>query len=200
MKNKFLLAAMLLPLCLHAQWRHDLKVDVFQGFLSTAILHYEVSKSNHFGVEFGLGHRWSEIAVNTIPSTNTYARFDQNIGVASLAARFYPSKRAQTDRFYIGAYLWEEYLLKQESGYKEAFLETFGFEPANNRNLRTALGGSLGFKRVYKNRILIEIGFRMDANLAAIIGKGDDAVLDISGYVEGRVGYRFGKERVVVPE
>lgn len=199
MKNTFLLAGVLLPLCLHAQMRHDLKVDLFQVFLSNAVLHYELSQGKYFGVEIGLGYGWSDTYVMSAIPDAPNALFNQSIGVASLAARFYPSKKANADRFYIGAYLWQDYLLKRETGYKEAFLETYGFEPMIDRNLRTALGGSLGFKRVYKNRILVEIGTRMDVNPPAINGRGDDNVL-ISGYVEGRVGYRFGKERVVVPE
>jgi|GEM_PF-5374984 len=199
MKNTFLLAGVLLPLCLHAQMRHDLKVDLFQVFLSNAVLQYELSQGNHFGVEIGLGYGWSDTYVMSAIPDAPYALFDQIIGVASFGARFYPSKKANADRFYVGAQLRQDYLLKRETGYKDAFLETYGFEPIIDRNLRTVLGGSMGFKRVYKNRILVEIGTRMDAILAAINDRGDDGVY-ISWYVEGRVGYRFGKERVVVPE
>ncbi len=197
MKKICLFAFLLSSNLAFGQMRHEIKLDVLQGLLRSAFVSYEIAPTKHFGVEIGLGHRWDKIGFFApVSSESKYQSFDRNNGQILLAAKFYPSKRANGDRWFLGGYFIEEYELNRDPKYDQAYLEAFGTPSSSNRNVRSGLGATTGFKRVYKNRIIIELGMAFDVDVAGLVAKKDEVNFELSGMFNFKVGYRFSGPKV----
>ena len=86
MKNNLFFALFFFPTLLFSQSRHDLKIDLFQGFLRTAILSSESTPSKLFGIELGVVHEWGIVGCFTGASSsdNDYQLFPHYVVHVSL--------------------------------------------------------------------------------------------------------------------
>lgn len=193
MKNNLFFALLLAPTLLFSQARHDLKIDLFQGFLRTANLSYEATPTKHFGIELGVGHEWGAVGFfsGTSPNAEEYQTYAQNVGQVSLMGKYYPSKRANGDRWFYGGYINEKFELKRDADYAVEYEKKFGSAPQYKQSIWTGLGATIGFKRVYHSRLIIELGFSSEINLAALLASKDERVLDFGGSFQMKVGYRI---------
>jgi hypothetical protein len=71
----------------------------------------------------------------------------------------------------------------------------YGTEPQNSQNLWSGLGGSVGYKKVFKNRLLLELGFSADLNLAAWFSTKAKRTYDFGGTIQAKVGYRIANPK-----
>jgi len=198
MKNNLLIVLLFSPILAFSQARHDLKVDLIQGFLRTANLSYEVTPSKHFGVELGFGYEWGKVGfiTGTSPIEGEYQSYGQNVGHVSIMGKYYPSKRANGDRWFYGGYFNEKFEIKRDPDYEIDYEKTFGRKPQNKQSLWSGLGATVGFKRVYQSRLIIELGFSTEFNVAALLASKDERTLDLGGNIQLKVGYRISAPKV----
>ena len=193
MKNNLLIALLFSPVLAFSQARHDLKVDLIQGFLRTANLSYEATPSKHFGVELGFGYEWGKIGFfnGASPLEGDYQSYSQNVGHVSIMGKYYPSKRANGDRWFYGVFFNQKFEIKQDPDYAIAYENLFGRKPQNKQNLWSGLGATVGFKKVYQSRLIIELGFSPEFNVAALLASKDERTFDFGGSIQVKVGYRI---------
>ncbi|MBP6812963.1 MAG: hypothetical protein KA138_15650 [Saprospiraceae bacterium] len=193
MKNNSYLLLLFFPCFALAQARHDLKVDLFQGFLRTANFSYEATPSKNFGVELGFGYEWGKIGFFTgaSPIEGDYRSYSQNVGHVSIMGKHYPSKRANGDRWFYGGYFNQKFEINQDPDYAIEYENLFGREPQNKQNLWSGLGATAGFKKVYQSRLIIELGFSTEFNVAALLASKDERTFDFGGSIQVKVGYRI---------
>ncbi len=193
MKNNYIFSLLFIPCFAFGQARHDIKLDLMKGFLRTAFLSYEASPSKHFGIELGFGYEWGKLGLFTagVPSAEDYQSYAQNIGQVSVTGKYYPSKRANSDRWFIGGYINEKYELSRDPNYSSAYQKAYGHEPTFSQNIWTGLGGTVGYKKVFGNRLLLELGFSTEFNLAALLASKEERTFDFGGTIQAKVGYRI---------
>lgn len=193
MKKCCFFPLLLLPLVLTGQKQHEIKADFYPAIQRMAFVSYELVATPHFGLEIGLGHRWGDIGfTNSNSPQQEYYSFDRNSIQAQLAGKFYISKNAQGDRWFLAPYFLYERQTSLAPDYATAYREKLGRTPTLDRNIRGGLGGSAGFKRVYKNRLLIELGIGFDVNLLELTKA--DRIIDIGSNLQLKLGYRLGKK------
>lgn len=197
MKKNLLIVLLFFPNLAFSQARHDLKVDLFQGFLRTANLSYEATPSKHFGVELGFGYEWGEVGFfnGASPLEGEFQSYGQNVGHFSMMGKYYPSKRANGDRWFVGGYLNERFEIKRDPDYAIDYEQLFGRPPQDKQSLWTGLGATIGFKRVYQSRLIIELGFSSEFNVAALLASKDERTFDLGGSIQMKVGYRISSPK-----
>ncbi|MCC7465653.1 MAG: hypothetical protein IT261_05260 [Saprospiraceae bacterium] len=197
MKKNLLIVLLFSPILAFSQVRHDLKVDLFRGFLRTANLSYEATPSKHFGVELGFGYEWGKIGFfnDTSPLEVEYQSYSQNVGHVSVMGKYYPSKRANGDRWFYGGYFNEKFEIKRDPDYEIAYEQTFGRKPQHKQSLWTGLGATVGFKKVFQSRLIIELGFSSEFNVAALLASKDERTFDFGGSIQMKVGYRISSPK-----
>lgn len=193
MKIQLKFVLLFFPLVAFGQARHDLKTDLVQGLLRTATFSYEASPTRHFGLELGFGHTWGEIGIFTdpAPSVEGYKSFDQTVGQVSIMGKYYPSKKANGDGWFYGGYFVQKFELSRDSGYDIAFEEKYGNPPTDDRNLWSGLGGTGGYKKVFNSRLILELGFSADINMAAFLASKAKRPHDFGGTIQAKIGYRI---------
>lgn len=193
MKKILCILLLAIPFLSFGQVNHDLKVDLMKGLLRAVFLSYEAAPTKHFGIELGFGHEWGKIGLfhSVIPSAEDYQTYAQNIGQVSIMGKFYPSKRANGDRLFFGPHFIQKFEMSRDPGYAISYRKINGTEPPNNRNVWSGLGGTLGFKKVYQNRLVLELGFSSDVNIAALLVSKDERSLDFGGTIQAKIGYRI---------
>lgn len=198
MKKNLLIVLLFSPVLAFSQARHDLKVDLFQGFLRTANLSYEATPSKHFGVELGFGYEWGKVGFFTgaSPLADDYQPYGQNVGHVSITGKYYPSKRANGDRWFYGGYFNEKFEVNRDPEYAIEYEKLFGRKPQDKQSLWTGLGATIGFKKVYQSRLIIELGFSTEFNVAALLASKDERTFDFGGSVQIKVGYRISAPKV----
>ncbi|MDO8969528.1 MAG: hypothetical protein Q7U74_02505, partial [Saprospiraceae bacterium] len=163
------------------------------GLMRTANFSYEATPSKHFGVELGFGYEWGEVGFfnGTSPLEGEFQSYSQNIGHVSIMGKYYPSKRANGDRWFLGGYFNEKFEIKRDPDYDIEYENVFGRKPQNKQNLWSGLGATVGLKRVYLNRVIVEVGFSSEINAAALFTSKAERTLDFGGSVQLKVGYRI---------
>jgi hypothetical protein len=192
MKKYCFFALLLLPCVLTGQTYHEIKTDFFPLINRLANVSYELVPTKHFGIEFGLGHRWGDLGFfNTLSAQPEYLSFDRNSVQAMVTGKFYIAKKAQGDRWFVGPFMSYEREISREAGYEQAYRENFGRPPLVQRDIRGGIGVVGGFKRVYKNGLLIELGMGYDLDAIALTRASP--YFDVGGFFQIKLGYRLGK-------
>ncbi len=115
----------------------------------------------------------------------------RTLGKCPSPEKYYPSKRANADRWFIGGSFIQKIELSRDPNYAKVFQEKFGFAPKENKYIDSGLGTSLGFKRVYRNRLIVELGMICEVSLTKLFKSGNEQSFDLSSYVQLKIGYRF---------
>jgi hypothetical protein len=178
------------PILLWGQVRHELKMDIFQPLLRKVAVAYEIVPQKRVGFELGAGYGWGTLAVAQEPPQSSL-QFGQHLAQVSVAAKYYFSKHAKGDRWFVGAYILHESETYRAPGFDEAYFARYGSYPTYVKNLRTGIGPRFGFKRVFRKGLLVELGMAFDVDLNGLLLSEHARVLDLSGAYILQLGYRF---------
>lgn len=183
---------LLLPAFAHAQIRHEIKLDAFQSVLRSVFISYELAPAKHYGLEFGIGHKWDKLSfLTTQPDPEGYQSFNRNLMQVYLAGKWYFSKKANADRWFAGGYFLEEYEWYRDPAYEPEYVKNYGEPSAVGKNSLSGLGGQIGYKKVFRNNWLLELGFAMHVNVGNLFLSADQRFLDVGGFYQVKLGYTF---------
>jgi hypothetical protein len=177
---------------------HELKADVLLPFFQGAHLSYEYIPNGKLGIEFEARYRWGVDGRYVNPPENLdpaifweYKDAPQKVLTLSLAGKYYPLKSKNGSELFLGAYLRNDLLVsKKDNIYKVLLVPEYSSAHQDDRRLRNGFGALAGYKYVFGEHWVIEIGAGFDVNLDVMFNSDNDE-LDFACIPTLKAGYRF---------
>jgi len=198
MKNLITFAILLLPIILFSQGKNELKFDALGIFNQEYELSYERVINKKLGVEIGFGYNNNQYALDTIPIDFSilqegeipYLFFDKKSYTANLQLKYYPFQELMGEGLMFGAFLRYASAFQFEQDFFDAY-ETYKGTAAPDPTPSITVGGSVGYKFLWKQKIIIEPVLGIGTNLIRPYpNERGDAYL-IGGFFKIKGGYRF---------
>ena len=198
MKTLITTVILLLPITLFSQGKNELKFDAFGAFKQGYELSYERIINNKFGIEIGFGFNNDPYALDTIPISTTvltsgetpFVFFDRKSYTANLEIKYYPFQKTMGEGMMFGAFLRYASEPQFEQNYFDAY-ELYKGSVAPEPTHSITVGGSFGYKFLWKQRIILEPVLGIGVNLIRPYPNERGNSYLVGGYFKIKAGYRF---------
>jgi len=198
MKILILSVILLLPLFLFSQGKNELKFDAFGAANNGYELSYERIINKKLGIEIGVRFNNEPFALDTIPINSAvitsgetpFIFFDRKSYSANFEMKYYPFQKIMGEGMMFGAFLRYTTEPQFEQNYFDAY-ESYKGSAAPDPTPSLTVGGSFGYKFLWKQRIILEPVLGIGVNLIRPYpnDRGDSYIL--GGLFKIKAGYRF---------
>jgi len=198
MKTLITAVILLLPILLFSQGKNELKFDALGLANKGYELSYERIIKQKLGVEIGFRFNNNQHALDTVainwstitPGELPYLFFDKKSYMANIQIKYYPFQKIMGEGMMFGAFLRYASKPQFEQSYFDAY-EIYKGEAAPDAKPSITVGGSFGYKFLWKQRIILEPVLGIGTNLIRPYPneRGDSYLL--GGYFKIKAGYRF---------